>query len=89
MSHPIIVAVAVAYNNLIISKPRPARHGDIIASLYDVNKLAAATCIQGFLTSDGEFVNRQAAKALLKINEQPTIDHPSVHPYEAFSEDVW
>lgn len=85
--HPKIVAVAVMFNELIISKPKPARHGDILTSLYEVNTKAAHSCLQGFLTDEGEFITREVARKLIEKNGQTTID--KLHPYHLFSENLW
>lgn len=85
-----IAAAAVQIEGMTISLPRPARHGQVLHALdamhlpdYHVH----GAC-QGFLTSEGRFVNRVQAKQIAHIARQPVIrDNP--HDRDAFSEDFW
>lgn len=94
-----IVAVAVLYkpvktdprcpdyNHLIFSQPAPARHGDVLTPLSQLDEMAALRAEQGFLTDTGQFLSRVAAKAFVRDNHQPTIR--DISPSQLFSEDLW
>lgn len=75
------------YRGLIFSVPAPGRHGDVLIPLSQMHEDAALACEQGFLTDQGRFANRLAAKALVRRNGQPTIR--DTHPTQLFSEDLW
>jgi hypothetical protein len=85
-----IVAAAIQINGVTISLPMPARHHTVMHSmsmaLIPDERLSAAT--QGFLTSDGRFVNRVLARDIaFRAGQQPGRtggDSP-----ELFSEDLW
>jgi len=86
-----IVAVALQHpSGLIFTVPRAKRHHHIInntaLSVGTVN-----VCRQGFLTSDGVFVDREAAM-LIAIDADQVIKRPDGTlntSAELFSEDVW
>lgn len=84
-----IVAAAVQYDGITFSLPRPARHGQVLLCLQDIlDDMQLAHACQGFLTSDGRFVNRVQAKHIAHRAGQKIVrDDP--HPSEAFSEDFW
>lgn len=66
----------------ILSLPRPARHGCIMRAFDDPEVIAKSD--QGFLTSDGAFVNRQLARIIAFTSGQV-----STVGGELFSEDLW
>ena len=82
-----IVAAAVHFQGITFSAPPPARHSDLLRPLHAINPDVAVQCTQGFLTDDGRFATRPAAKALVRRNRQATI--ADTHPRELFSEDLW
>lgn len=85
-----IVAAAVQLEGITFSLPKPARHGQVLHSMLDVVEHEASInyATQGFLTSEGRFVNRVQAKQIAHIAKQPIVrDNP--HPKDAFSEDFW
>lgn len=100
-----IVAAAVRYTipfppedfpysaPLIFTMPRPARHGDIMATLWLLNQGAAGGCEQGFLTDDGTFLDRKEAYIHAIANAQPwRADARKTGKYmgdQLFSEDLW
>lgn len=87
-----IVAAAVKIPNevyggdLIISQPPPARHFTLLHPLFDFGIKPYSTD-QGFLTSDGRFVDRVEAFVIAEQAGQLMWD-PSV-PGVLFSEDLW
>jgi len=84
-----IVAAAVQVKGLTFSLPRPARHGQVLHCMEGlVPDIWLSAGCQGFLTSDGRFVNRVQAKQIAHIAKQPIVrDNP--HGRDAFSEDFW
>ena len=58
-----IVAVALkSKQGLIFTLPAPARHGHVISYMnYDQIKEHPLTAEQGFLTDEGQFINRKQA----------------------------
>lgn len=67
-----IVAAALQYGFLTLSMPKPARHHDILHKLYSLLEDAKegdtsnidniqAMCKQGFITDQGEFLDRKSA----------------------------
>lgn len=83
----IVSAAVKTGNGLILSLPRPARHHDIISH---AGKLGLDEVItdQGFLTSDGEYVDRKLAKYLAIKSKQKLIIRNYVCE-QLFSEDLW
>lgn len=86
-----IVSAAIKYNGLILSLERPARHHDIIHKFVSF----VGSGEQGFLTSDGRFVDRKEARGISEeadqIIESEIVDgvpRRRIHPL-LFSEDVW
>jgi hypothetical protein len=83
-----IAAAAVQWDGVTYSLPRPARHGQILHSLEDVlsaDKLPYVT--QGFITSEGRFVNR--VQALQIAHQARQIIKKTGGDRDLFSEDVW
>lgn len=88
MTNERIVSAAVHFGG-IISLPRPARHGDIIASMdaiMGIDGPLAAPDRQGFITDAGRFVNRVEAYGIAWRSGQ--IINESKGP-QLFSEDLW
>lgn len=84
-----IVAAAVQYDGMTFSLPRPARHGQVLQCLeYTLDEMQLAHACQGFLTSEGRFVNRIQAKQLGYRSGQELV-RDDLHPRDAFSEDFW
>lgn len=81
-----IVAAAIAWKGLVISKPRPARHHDVLNAAHEATGLVTLDQ-QGFLTSDGDFVSREVALEMAKAAGQIVKKHGSLR--ELYSEDVW
>jgi len=83
-----ITHVAVIYNGVTYSLPRPNRHHNVI-------RMIKGGCYgptnQGFLTDAGLYINRRDAFVLAKANGQ--LNRLSGDQYyqgdELFSEDLW
>jgi hypothetical protein len=89
-----IVAVAIRRDDLVLTIPRPARHHHIFHAA-DAAGFPLSHFDQGFVTSDGLFVEREearriaeAADQLIECRGQDGIPFVRQHP-ELFSEDVW
>lgn len=101
-TEPKIVAAAIKYYGVVLSVPRPQRHGDIL------NWLAAsglqhsgetADRVHGFLLSDGTFVDRYEGFNVAVAAGQYRTDLAKGREYGSgphtkqkgilFSEDVW
>lgn len=84
---PTIIAAAVQYG-CTISLPPPARHHTIIQAMeleMGIPGIAATPQAQGFLTSDGRFVNRVEAFYIAhRAGQIGAKDEPRL-----FSEDLW
>lgn len=83
-----IVAAAIQHEGVTISLPKPARHGQILhcAEQFLPEHALGAAC-QGFLTSEGRFVNRIQARQLAWIaGQQPK---ETANARDLYSEDLW
>lgn len=83
---PKIVGVALRWNGCTISKPRPARHGELLEDAHILTGITPPDA-QGFLTDAGHFVGREAA--LMIAQEAGQITQKVGNERELFSEDVW
>jgi hypothetical protein len=83
-----VVAAAVQYEGVTFSLPRPARHGQVLHCLLSIlpEHAIPAVC-QGFITSDGRFVNRVQAKHLAHMAGQTP--NGTTCELELYSEDLW
>ncbi|MGQ7794495.1 hypothetical protein ACUN0C_18985 [Faunimonas sp. B44] len=72
---------AIRYKGTIYSQHRPARHHDIIRYMHQQGFGPECMHEQGFVTTDGRFVNRREAAAL--------VDQPLKWPPLLYSEDLW
>lgn len=71
MTRIVSVAIMIRTENIIVSAPPPARHHDIIYPLYHtVPQWIIQPDDQGFLTSEGQFVDRKAAWTIAKKANQ-------------------
>lgn len=82
-----IVAAAIQRNGLVFTLPQPARHHDIIHAMGEAGLAAPINGAQGFLTSNGNFVDRELAGRIARMMGQ--IKRLRFHERELFSEDLW
>jgi hypothetical protein len=85
---PTVVAAAIKEDGTVFALPAPARHHDIIH--FMVHKYQVAPPVrgkQGFLLSDGSFVDRVVAKVYADCHGQ--ILTGMGQRRELFSEDLW
>lgn len=89
-----IISAAIKFNGLIISKPAPARHPDIIKAVSDINKkIKVKPSDQGFIDANGKFQNRKDAYFIACMANQLLVEPSSFfgegEDRELFSEDLW
>lgn len=83
-----IVGVAImGKGNLICSLPRPNRHHHVIKAMVGSGMKKPIIGMQGFILSNGAFVNREDAKVIATKAGQ-LLDRASKSS-ELFSECVW
>jgi hypothetical protein len=86
-----IESAALKLGNLIISMPRPARHHNIIHELFREHGIRGGE-FQGFLTSEGKFVDREEAWQIAfyagQLKDKDWHQHARMCPH-LFSEDIW
>lgn len=83
-----IVGVAIEYKGIYYSLSAPYRHHDVIQSIIRGNKniKQVRSNNQGFITADGEFINRiDAAKMALESGQVEKL----IAPPRLYSEDLW
>lgn len=75
-----IKCAAIKVGGLVLSMPQPARHHHIIHAYYlETSKAIRGGNTQGFLTEEGDFVDREAAFKLTGKGRDG----------KTFSEDLW
>ena len=90
MSDRRVIGVACRLGDLIVSMAAPARHHIILMELADAGLTRHVQPEeQGFLLSDGAFVDRRAAY-LVASEAKQMLPRPSGHDrQELYSEDLW
>lgn len=90
MAETTIVAAALRRpgDRYCFALQRPSRHHDVIQHMVTMGYAEGviSSCEQGFLTADGQFVNRREAKRIAHSAGQLKRE---THPTDLFSEDVW
>ena len=81
-----IVAAAVIYEGVIFTIPKPARHHNIVHAMFYMGLPKLAQKEQGFILSNGQYINREEAAALALANGQ--CENLMAPPY-LYSEDLW
>lgn len=86
----IIIAVAFKWHGLIISMPKPARHHNVIAEMFQFGlpKEMGFVQNQGFITNMGRFVDRVEGFKIAKEADQIKGNVPNLTEY-LISEDLW
>lgn len=85
----LIVAAAVRTPYGIITRERPARHGDLWGLLPKGLAWNDPDCVHGFMTSRGRFVDRQEAARLVVETGQGSPRVQAGYVPALFSEDMW
>lgn len=88
LTKPELIVAAAVYHGCVISLPKPARHHTILhsLSLMGIDAMLIHGDNQGFITSEGRYVNRVEAFGIAYKAEQ--IPRGSKGP-QLFSEDLW
>lgn len=83
-----IVAAAMQYEGVTLSLPQPARHAQVMHSaVYFMTDVQIAAACQGFITSEGRFVNRvQARQIAFMAGQEPK---STGGDRDLYSEDLW
>jgi hypothetical protein len=81
-----IVAAAIMQGAVVCFVPRPGRHHDVIREMAKAGFPTPINGVQGFLTDEGQFVQRRAALGIAECAGQLL---PDKGHGELFSEDVW
>lgn len=79
--------VAIIYNGVIYSLPRPNRHHDVIRHIHNETGAMNIRGEQGFMTDDGQFVGRGYARLIAERSGQ--LLPRASEGRELYSEDVW
>ena len=82
-----IVAAAVRYGDIICMVEKPGRHHNVLHRTYELSKGQMMHGEQGFVTSDGRFVDREEGCIIAKLANQIVEKHGP--PCCLFSEDMW
>ena len=90
MTTDLVQSAAIKWEGLVLSMDRPARHGDLIRELSRLGLPEACHGEQGFVTSDGKFVDRQSAYEIAMRAGQILATAQSLFPgRDLFTEDLW
>lgn len=91
-----IVVAAITQDGMVCSVPRPGRHHHVIRAMATAGIPIPIVGAQGFLTSDGLFVDRRSARKIADMAGQiiKSCVGPDGAPFkrehdELFSEDLW
>jgi hypothetical protein len=82
-----MVAIKSKVDGKIHALPKPARHPNVIKMMVQLGYPTPILGEQGFITSDGVFVNRLEAKVIAKAANQLLPRASKLD--QLFSEDVW
>jgi hypothetical protein len=82
-----IMRAAIQWKGRVYHYPIPARHHNVISRMAKIGFGPEAMHDQGFLTSEGRFVDRVEGLTIAKAAEQIQQKHGNVN--ELYSEDIW
>lgn len=88
----ILCAAIRDHDGTVYSVPVPGRHHDVIrVMIHEHGCKKPVTGDQGFVASDGRFVDREIARRIAVDANQFKRDDPRVphHATDLFSEDLW
>ena len=87
---PIVSMAAVKEaDGKVYAEAPPARHHDVVHARYKKGHAQGEHDIQGFVLSDGTFVDRAAARKVAEVSGQALRFGKFHCPTELFSEDLW
>jgi hypothetical protein len=85
-----IVRAAIRVGVAVISVPRPGRHHHVISLAAENAIEVGSQNEQGFLTSEGRFVDRAEGLLIAQAANQIGMkDGETSNPHLLFSEDLW
>jgi len=79
-----ITDCAIIWNGKLYTRPRPSRHSDIIHGIHEETGALNIFGLQGFMTSEGRFVERPEAAKIAGASKQIKYNKRNL-----FSEDLW
>lgn len=82
-----VARAAIKLDGIVFSVPPPKRHHDVIRLIVDMGGETPVSGEQGFVLSDGSFVDRYEAYKVAKRANQ-LISRSGSGP-KLYSEDVW
>jgi len=82
---PTVEKAAILHAGVVYSVPRPGRHHDVIQAIIAAGK-HGSFLNQGFVLSNGSYVNRAEAAAIAIASGQITVLR---WPSLLYSEDLW
>ena len=82
-----IVGAAIRYKELIITLPKPNRHHHILQLMFNLG-IKGGGEFQGFITSEGKYIDRKEAITIAMEAGQCKNGKPELG-YMLFSEDLW
>jgi len=86
-----ITHVAIKFNGVIYSLPKPNRHHNVIIKIIELTNAQTVDAHgddQGFLDDTGKYLNRKEALEVARVNGQLRNDRP-IWNNELFSENLW
>lgn len=86
---PTITHVAIKRDDVVYSLPRPNRHHHVLWNVIAKKKTNEENEVQGFLDSDGKFLNRSEAFELASANGQLNRKQGTYNGNLLFSECIW
>ncbi len=85
-----IERAAIRYQGTVYSVPRPGRHHNVAHMMNEQGMDTITMLDQGFVTSEGRFVDRKEAAVIAAAAGQLGIVRAKTNPVnQLFSEDVW
>tara|TARA_R110000772_G_scaffold249530_2_gene363938 strand:+ start:72604 stop:72876 length:273 start_codon:yes stop_codon:yes gene_type:complete len=86
-----IKAAAIKHDGKIYSLPQPNRHADVAELIYkEVKPCNIKDIVEGYLTSEDQFVDRVEAKRVaVKAGQQTNLRGHNFDYRELYSVDIW
>jgi hypothetical protein len=88
-----IIAAAIRYGGVVISKPPPARHAALGLIARERGYPVAPPEDQGFIDNAGRFLTRAealvVATAAGQVRQNPNAERSPIAPPDLYTEDLW
>lgn len=86
----VVAAAIIGSDGKVYQVPAPGRHHDVIRHMIHEKGHKKPVCgIQGFVLSNGEFIEREAAKIIANMAGQVIPNQPHGNQKSLYSEDLW